>query len=267
MRESGRERGAEVLNLVEIFWSVQGEGIWVGEPSVFVRLGECDLRCAWCDSPETWQRADRCQVESAPGSRCFDVLENPIACDFAIDAVLRLSLGPGGLVSVTGGEPLLQPLGVKALAAPLRKRGLRVLLETHGLAVAALERVIDHVDCVSMDWKLTSSVRRVSDPRNVRAGSFHDEHDAFLRCAARGRAVCVKVVLTANTEDEEIDEVCRRIAACAPDTPLVLQPVTPAGTVRDTPSPERLLAWLRRCRQKLPDVRLIPQTHKALGVL
>ena len=267
MPELGREDRAEALNLAEIFWSVQGEGIWVGEPSVFVRLGECDLRCPWCDTPETWHRADRCRVESAPGSRRFEVLDNPIACDIAIDAVLRLSLGPGGLVSVTGGEPLLQPRGVQVLAAALRQRGLRVLLETHGLAVAALERVIDAVDCVSMDWKLESSVRRAADPRNKRAASFHDEHDAFLRCATRSRTTYVKVVLTTETEDAEIDEVCRRIAACAPDTPLILQPVTPAGTVRDSPSPERLLAWLRRCRQQLPDVRLIPQTHKSLGVL
>ena len=44
-------------NLVEIFSSVQGEGPDVGASTLFVRLGACDLRCRWCDSPHTWRPA------------------------------------------------------------------------------------------------------------------------------------------------------------------------------------------------------------------
>jgi 7-carboxy-7-deazaguanine synthase len=274
------------LNLVEVFWSVQGEGVCVGEPSVFVRLGECDLRCSWCDSPGTWKRASSCRIETLPGSGCFEDVANAIPVGRVVDEVARLfseghplseghprhsavqpSLGAQpGLVSLTGGEPLLQPEGVRALASALRARGMRTLLETHGLLGDALDRVKQEVDVVSMDWKLASSVRRASDPHRGPVEPFHDQHEDFLRRAASVPRCYVKVVLTESTEDQELEEVCARVARVAPGTPLILQPVTPHGAVRGTPSPERLLAWVRSCGQRLPDVRLIPQTHKMLGV-
>ncbi len=258
---------APELNLVEIFWSVQGEGVLLGEPCVFVRLGQCDLRCSWCDSPETWQRADRCRIEIAAGSERFEDVENPVKVSEACRAASLLSQGAQDLVSITGGEPLLQPEGVRALAEALRAKGARILLETHGLAVEALSRVADVVDIISMDWKLASSVRRASDRRGASVAPFHELHERFL-CSARSQAeVYVKVVVTTTTEQEELDEVCRRVARCAPETTLILQPVTPHGPVRDSPGSARLLEWVRSCREHLDDVRLIPQTHKGLGVL
>jgi len=255
------------LNLVEIFWSFQGEGLHVGEPSVFVRTGECDLRCSWCDSPGTWKKAVACRVETEPGTGHFGEVPNPVAVDTAAEAVKRLSSGWPCLVSLTGGEPLLQPEPVRTLAAALRARGMRTLLETHGLHGAALDRVADEIDVVSMDWKLASSVRRESDPRKGEVAPFHDAHEHFLRRATRAGSVYVKVVLTRATDDAELEEVCLRIARVDPKVPLVLQPVSPHGPVRQTPDAARLLAWLRACRARLEDVRLIPQTHKLVGAL
>ena len=260
------------LNLVEIFWSVQGEGIHVGVPSVFVRFGECDLRCAWCDSPETWLAAKQCRIEIEPGSRRFEEHPNPTTVARAAEAVERLHGPAGGLVSITGGEPLLQAEGVVALVEALRGASdspYRFLLETHGLASDALRLVADCVDVVSMDWKLASDVRRASDPRHGEVRSFHDEHERFLACAtAQSKVVVyVKTVVTPATREEELEIVCDRIAARAPTTPLILQPVTPSGPVRSAPSAEEMLRWLRFCRDRLPDVRVIPQTHKSLGVL
>ncbi len=255
------------LNLVKIFWSVQGEGIFLGEPCVFVRFGECDLRCSWCDSPQTWKPAARCRIETAPGRGHFHDVANPVGVSDAAQSVSRLAERPRDLVSITGGEPLLQPGRVRALAEALRARGSRVLLETHGLAAEALSQVIDQVDIVSMDWKLASSVRRVSDGRGGPVAPFHEQHEEFLRCAVAAAQVYVKVVLTTTTGEDELDEMCRRVAASAPETTLVLQPVSPHGPVRESPGAARLLEWVRFCRQHLDDVRLIPQTHKALGVL
>ncbi len=107
------------MQITEIYKSLQGESTHAGLPCVFVRLTGCNLRCSWCDSEYTFQ-----------GGRKMDVEE-------ILDEVSRLSPG-GGLVEITGGEPMLQ-----REAVPLMQRLLddsyKVLLETSG--ERPLERV------------------------------------------------------------------------------------------------------------------------------
>ena len=245
---------------------MQGEGPHVGRTTLFVRFGECDLRCRWCDSPHTWKPAKQCQVEIRRGSGERKAIPNPVAIETALAACEALDVAAHAFVSLTGGEPLLQPEAAAALARALRGRGPRILLETHGIAHAALASVVDTIDVVSMDWKLASDVRRASDPRRGRIESFHAEHERFLRCARRAPEVVVKLVVTPASDDAEIDEMAARIAAVDPGLTLVLQPVTPCGRVREAPSPERMLALVLRLSRTLSDVRLIPQTHKQIGL-
>jgi pyruvate-formate lyase-activating enzyme len=139
-------------------------------------------------------------------------------------------------------------------------------LETHGLAEAALARVVDAVDVVSMDWKLASDVRRAGDPARGAVAEFHEPHERFLRTALAAPEVVVKIVVTPASGDEELDEACARIARAAPGAVLVLQPVTPRGAVRERPSPQRLLELAARAGRVCADVRVIPQTHPVYGV-
>ncbi len=259
--------GAQTVDLVEIFSSVQGEGLHVGRSTLFVRFARCDLRCAWCDSPQTWRPSRQCRIERLAGRGNFERLESPVALDRVIAALERLGIGRHRFVSLTGGEPLLQPDAVLALARAVRGAGGRVFLETHGLAVEAIEAVAPEIDVVSMDWKLASDVRRESDPAHGAVAPFHDRHERFLKASLVAGEVTVKVVVTPSTGADELAEVCRRLEAVAPEIPLVLQPVTPFGRVKEAPSPERLLELMRDCEAVLPDVRLVPQTHKAYGAL
>jgi 7-carboxy-7-deazaguanine synthase len=252
-------------NLVEIFSSIQGEGLYVGASTLFVRFGGCDLRCAWCDSPDTWRPAKRCRVECEPGSERFEELANPVGLAELEGRLAALALERHRFVSLTGGEPLLQSGAVRALARSLRAAPPRVFLETHGLAVEAMAEVAADIDVVSMDWKLSSDVRRASDPRRGAVDSFHAEHERFLRAARGAGELMVKVVVSANTLEQELDEVTQRILDFDPLIPLILQPLTPAGSVRETPSAAQLVALLRRCERVLPEVRVIPQTHKSYG--
>ena len=251
-------------NLVEIFSSFQGEGPHVGASTLFVRFGECDLRCRWCDSPHTWKPAARCRIEDpARGER---ELENPVPLAEITAAAAALGVARHRFVSLTGGEPLLQPDAVRATAAELRALGPRILLETHGLATAALERAIDAIDVVSMDWKLASEVARAGARRGAPREQFHEQHARFLRVARRAGEVYVKVVVTPATRDDELDALAREVAAVDPEVPVVLQPVTPRGPVKKSPGPAQLLAWQARLEMTLRDVRVIPQTHPGLGV-
>lgn len=168
---------AEAANVVEVFSSIQGEGPWVGTRTLFVRFGECDLRCRWCDSPGTWLPADAARLERTPGAGDFETVANPIEIAALAQACERLGLAGHRFVSITGGEPLLQPGAVGALARALGGRGPRIYLETHGLAEPALADVIDAIDVVSMDWKLPSDVRRASDERHAPVAPFDDAHE------------------------------------------------------------------------------------------
>ncbi len=250
-------------NLVEVFSSVQGEGVYLGRSTLFVRFGGCDLRCRWCDSPHTWKPARRCRFELERGSGSFEERENPVALEDVCAVAERLDVASHAFVSLTGGEPLLQSEGVAEIAAALRARGPRIHLETHGLAVAALEQVVDGIDLVCMDWKLPSDVRWADAARSAK--EFDALHQQFLRIARRAPEVVVKVVVTPASTDAEIDAVALRVAEISPEIPLILQPVTPTRQVPERPAAERLLALAARLERSLRDVRLIPQTHPIYG--
>lgn len=108
------------MQITEIYKSLQGESTYAGLPCVFVRLTGCNLRCSWCDSEYTFQGGRKMAIEEAR------------------DEILRLS-APGGLVEITGGEPMLQEREVVPLMQHLLADGFRVLLETSG--ERPLERV------------------------------------------------------------------------------------------------------------------------------
>ena len=154
-----------------------------------------------------------------------------------------------------------------ALARGLRERGVRTHLETHGLASDALAEVLPAIDVVSMDWKLSSDVRREGRSRRDPEEPFHAAHERFLRVALGAPEVVVKVVMTCSTRDDELDELAERVAAVDSAVTVILQPVTPMASVRETPTAERLLEALVRLSRRLQDVRLIPQTHKQIGAL
>jgi 7-carboxy-7-deazaguanine synthase len=101
------------VQITEIYKSLQGESTYAGLPCVFVRLTGCNLRCSWCDSEYTF----------AGGQ--------PMSEDEMFAEVARLSPN-GGLVEVTGGEPMLQERELVPFMRRLVDSGYTVLIETSG---------------------------------------------------------------------------------------------------------------------------------------
>ena len=108
------------MQVTEIYKSIQGESTYAGLACVFVRLTGCNLRCSWCDSEYTFTGGHRMTVEEV------------------VEEVEQLSPA-GGLVEITGGEPLLQEREAVPLMQYLLNGGYTVLLETSG--ERPLERV------------------------------------------------------------------------------------------------------------------------------
>jgi 7-carboxy-7-deazaguanine synthase len=117
-------RPFKTVQIIEIYKSLQGESSYAGLPCVFVRLAGCNLRCTWCDSEYTFKAGTRMTIATIESE------------------VHRLS-PDGGLVEITGGEPLLQEREVVPLMERLLSSGYTVLLETSG--ERPLERVPSRV--------------------------------------------------------------------------------------------------------------------------
>lgn len=118
--------------LMEDFYTIQGEGVHTGRAAYFIRLAGCDVQCWWCDVKESWDESVHPKVES---SLIVDRAKNSGA----------------EIVVITGGEPLLHDLG--ALTAGLKKRGLKVHIETSGSSPLS----------GSLDW-ITLSPKRFKKP-------------------------------------------------------------------------------------------------------
>lgn len=102
-----------ILKITEIFPSIQGEGLRSGEPTIFVRMTGCNLRCAFCDTKYAWDGGEDFPVERI------------------LEAVQRTRAKyPADWVCLTGGEPLIQP--IEPLVEQLKTSRYKVQIETNG---------------------------------------------------------------------------------------------------------------------------------------
>jgi len=108
------------MQITEIYKSLQGESTYTGLPCVFVRLTGCNLRCSWCDTEYSFYGGKRMTPEQ-------------------VLAEIEGLSSRGGLVEITGGEPMLQERDLVPLMQRLLDLGYKVLLETSG--ERPLERV------------------------------------------------------------------------------------------------------------------------------
>ena len=162
------------MQITEIYKSLQGESTYAGLPCVFVRLTGCNLRCTWCDSEYTFR-----------GGR-------KMSSDEVREEIQRLS-PKGGLVEITGGEPMLQERDLIPLMHTLVADQYTVLLETSG------ERPLD---------KVPGGVIKIVDvkcPDSGEGDTFHMENLETL--CARDE---VKFVVSSRADYEFARDFSRR---------------------------------------------------------
>jgi 7-carboxy-7-deazaguanine synthase len=101
----------QMLPVVEMFHSVQGEGAWSGVNAFFIRLAGCDVGCSWCDTKESWSEHKHPQYS-------------------VVDLAIAAKKANPRIVVITGGEPLLHDLTF--ITSSLHAEGLQIQLETSG---------------------------------------------------------------------------------------------------------------------------------------
>jgi len=227
MRERGR--------ISDIFFSFQGEGLYLGEPQIFLRFAGCNIspKCIYCDT-------------SAKVNKEMTVGE--------ILAKIERAKWPTRFIALTGGEPLLQVNFLKRLLPALKRRDFRIYLETNGTLPEALSHIIEEVDIIAMDIKLPSSGR---------TAALWERQSQFLD-TSRKKEIMVKVVLTGDTEKNDLVKAISLVGA-APYIPFILQPVTPNKKVKGVRD-KKLREFHSLARRRLKNVSVVPQVHKVLGI-
>jgi 7-carboxy-7-deazaguanine synthase len=231
----------ERIRISEIFGpTIQGEGPLVGRPTVFVRTGGCDYRCTWCDT----------LYAVLPDYRDEWTPMRPAAI---MARVNELTGGRAVLVSLSGGNPALQPMA--PLIALGRESGHRFALETQGS--------ISQPWFAELDWLILS-------PKPPSAGVTVD-WDAFEAClkAARGQPRCVLKIVVFDDADYSY---AHALAAHYPALPIYLQVGNPAplaaagGALPDGADIDDLLQRFRWLAGKVTADRwfaatVLPQLH------
>ncbi|OGB87476.1 hypothetical protein A3J44_06370 [candidate division WOR-1 bacterium RIFCSPHIGHO2_02_FULL_45_12] len=230
------------VQLCEIFNSFQGEGLYVGERQTFVRLAGCNLTCQYCDTPQALTPGNKTE-NSQSLIELIGSFEKPRGVNHAI--------------CFTGGEPLLQVAFLKNFLPELRQKiKLPIYLETNGTLPDHLAELIELVDIIAFDIKLSSATG---------LSPYWKEHKKALETAYL-KELFVKIVFTRETKANEMDEAARLIAEVDARIPLVLQPVTPFGPIKHRPNPDQIMAFHTLAKRSLKQVRVIPQVHKLMGV-
>jgi organic radical activating enzyme len=236
--------------LSDVFGSIQGEGMYVGVPALFLRFAGCNLACNYCDTPASRTRPAAFAVHNAAA---VDKIANPAGCK-EIARIVAQRFGAYRLAVFTGGEPLLQPSAVGSLGRELKAKGLRIHLETNGTLPEAFREVRDMLDFVAMDIKL---------PSTQGGRTLGDLHALFLKALEKGRGA-VKVVIPGGVPDDEVLDAIALAADVNPSLPVFLQPVFTGA--RPEVDGDRLLHLLTEASRRLDDVRISVQVHKILGI-
>ncbi len=226
-------------DLIEIFSSYQGEGLFIGAKQLFIRFAGCNLNCSFCDTP---------RAAAIKGITIGEIIKKVKEADKIY--------GLHHSVSLTGGEPLLHADFLEFLLPELKKDGFKTYLETNGTLTDELKRLIDYIDIIAMDIKLPSSTGMQP---------LWSEHAEFLKVAIN-KHVFVKAVITDNTAGEDIVKARDIIKDIDKDMPFILQPASAGKKGVFMVGRKMALNYRGLSEEKLKNVRIIPQLHKIVGI-
>jgi len=219
MLQSNSEIKAQIN---EFFYSIQGEGCYIGFPQFFIRFSECNLNCDYCDTKH-----------------------QKINYYFSVEELLnKCTQNKTSLISLTGGEPLLQTDFLFKFLPALKKKKKTIFLETNGTLYKEFSRIIDFIDIISMDLK----------PEQA---NLKDQY-IFADLSSR-KELYFKVVISLNYSKHKYLSYIKAFSdfnKCS----LILQPESSA--IKD--NAKFAMTIMNDIYEDFNNVRLIPQVHKWL---
>jgi 7-carboxy-7-deazaguanine synthase len=236
------------VQLNEIFLSIEGEGIFAGTKTLFIRFSGCHLKCQWCDT--------KYSLPLKSG--------NSYTIEEAKSLILRY-IQPGIYkINFTGGEPLLQPSALASLADFARNElHIKTYLESSCFSWQLFESVLQYIDICKIEFKLT-------DSKVIGSNLYDNLLDNEIKCLdlsllQTDKVSFIKIVFTNSTNFNELQNLVARIF----DRPnivnlkgFILQP----SYQFDSPMPDKILKAYDLIYSYYKEVRVIPQMHKLIGL-
>ena len=146
------------ISSIETMGTVDGPGV-----RYVLFMQGCNLRCKYCHNPETWAKDSKC-LKFTPGTMVRKILR------------YKSYMGKDGGITISGGEPLLQPEFVTALLKLCKFHGLHTAIDTAGVGEEHIGDILNYTDLVILDIKATNeeNYRKIT-------GFSMDKFNSFLK--------------------------------------------------------------------------------------
>lgn len=199
----------------EIFHTIQGEGVSVGAPAVFIRASRCNLHCVWCDTDHTWNFEGTLwphEKDAVPGYAKFR--KSDVICEIdPADAAERILAFGCPRTVITGGEPLLQEEAFLEMIGHIRESQPEHQFEVETNATRIPSPAFhEAVDQFNVSPKLSNAGMSESLRLNAEALEFF----------AKSPKAWFKFVVAGPADLEEIEALC--IARAIPRQRVLLMP-------------------------------------------
>ncbi|MDP9490134.1 MAG: 7-carboxy-7-deazaguanine synthase QueE [Thermoproteota archaeon] len=230
----------------EIFTSIEGEGIFVGKKTLFIRFSGCHLKCRWCDTKYALPLDSGTEYQ-------IDEIE---------DLIIRELQPFTYKVNFTGGEPLLQTDAVIKLADFIKKQtNLKTYIESSCFDSELFSKVLPYIDICKIEFK-TDDSKVVED--EVYDNLLFNEIKCLELAVESNKTTYIKIVVTNSTNLESFKILVYNISKKIKPSDILGFIIQPSHGV-DQPTVNKLLDTYDIVQPMFPEVRIIPQLHKEIG--